>query len=148
MSRGLGVSEAEYDYELALEEELDESEALESFCPQFKSCVKVMVEMHLKTYFQGRAMYCGGPISTILLQDRKLVNMVANTSIKKGVRRAHRVMKKCCHCKPYRKGVDNQVQLVLKVLNDCAKLRIPNQFKGGMILAHLHFCVGCPGILD
>lgn len=131
---------------LDFEEELEaqESESVPSeFFDNFSEDIRELVKHYISSFFADKEMHYGGPISENVLHLPHYVNVVLNTDICDGVDRAHEMLSSYNLKTDVPEGlVPEDVRLVVSVLNQCARAKIPKAFAAGIVLMYLELCEG------
>ena len=120
----------------------------EEFLFKFPDQARPFVIKHIKNFFGGRKMYCGGPIMESLLLSEPNVRMVMNTRMANAITMMFEAMENY--------GFDDDVPedhaseeaaILLEICNrECFDRKIPKTYVGGIALLFLEFCKGikCP----
>jgi hypothetical protein len=146
------------DEEVDLDEELDEEDddpELSLVEPEEEVPTPIQVckasitkaKSAIDKFFADKMMHCGGRIPKKLLHDPTTISMVINTSIKKGVRLAYRLLEHTITVEEAmlaKKTGDStkDIKLVNETLQLLASSRVPQQFAGGMLVMYIELVEG------
>ena len=100
---------------------------------------------HMVRFFANKEMHCGGKICQKQLLSSRHISIVALTGLEGGVEYAYQLMEDAGLFTVSKKdlnGIAPDVALVIRVLNDCARMGVPKEFSTGMMLLYLKFCEG------
>jgi hypothetical protein len=138
-------SEDDIDEELLEDELLEELEVAEEvYVSAFVEDIQVLAKEYINRFFKTQEMYCGGPVPERFLLTEENISLVINTSLEHGVRRAYQIIENDGHYsgEAVESLVPDDVKLVIKVMNACARLSIPPEFIPGIVLLYLQYCEG------
>lgn len=125
----------------AQEEDYADCEISEIYPEGFVEDAKKLARQYIGVYFEGKQMYCGGPIPKKVLDSPKYSTLVVNTDIIDGVEKTYNLIE-CEEPDAENGSITKEMQFVIAMLQECAKLKIPKCFAGGLLLMHLQLCEG------
>lgn len=102
-----------------------------------------LAKTYLTMFFKNRLDDNGCEIEIEELHTKRNISLVLNLSICDGMPLIYEALdsKKAG---PKRKGkISEDVEFVIKMLNECAKLSMPKPFAAGLIAVYLETCKGC-----
>ena len=102
----------------------------EQIAEEFLANAKSLAIKHLTEYFKDKNLHAGGTVSPQLFSTSRRISMVLNYTICAGVDHAYEAI-----------GMHNR-ELVISVLNEISKARVPKEFAGGLLCLHLEFVEG------
>lgn len=135
------IDEEVFEDEL-LEEELEVVEDV--YAGVFVEDIQVLAKEYINRFFVTQEMYCGGKIPDRFLFTEENISLVMNTNLEDGVRQAYKIIENDGHYSSdaVESLVPDDVKLVIRVMNTCAKLSIPPEFIPGIVLLYLQYCEG------
>ena len=140
--RGKSTNDYEEEY---LEDEL-QIEVSDEFYSCYLENIKKLVIAYIDFFFQDKEQYGGGPIPQRRLHDPRYMNQILTLEISAAVKKAYRAMRNCpwIDSKPTTSNclVPDDVRLLISVLADLKRNRVPEQFAPGMTLMYLEICEG------
>lgn len=96
----------------------------------------------LKMFFKDRVDECGCEIEVEDLLTRRNISLVLNMTVCDGMPIIYDVLKTTK--KEKRKGkLPEDVEMVIKLLNEVAKMSAPKNFAAGLIAVYVEVCKGC-----
>lgn len=96
-------------------------------------------EAALLNFFEDKEWYCGGKIPKSELINCRTISTVCNTDIVSAVTMVYPLLDgdECTDDK-----IPSDVQLVIELIMECARKKIPRCFVGGIIVVYLELCEG------
>jgi len=105
-----------------------------------------LAEDYIRIFFTTQNLVSGGSIPKSLLKNPSYPPLVLNTEISDGINLAWEIMGQPTEKQRHRVeivgGVYSNSLVILRVIKDCTKLRIPKSFIGGILLIYLELCKG------
>ena len=103
---------------------------------------KDLARQYIKLFFKNKVDEHGFEIDTDdLLTDRN-ISLVLNLNICEGMSIIYDALK--CNTEQKRKGkIPEDVEIALKLLNECSKMSMPKPFAAGLIAIYVEVCKGC-----
>ena len=124
--------------------QLEQAVADDDFIKSFPNHAKSLAVKHIRQFFEGRRMHCGGPIPEKQLLTEGNIDMVVGTRMADAIDIIYDILES--------NGMDGDATLdeeseeaaiLLEVCNkECFGRRIPKIFVGGIALLYLDFCRG------
>jgi len=141
MSANMMIDESEWDVDDLMDQE-QQPDIPEEFYAHFQNCAVILAQHWLDVFFAGREWcYDGGYVPKALLHSPEIVSMVLNTPQITGIDAAHQLLDQCEEWTVFPE-VTNHMAYILELIHRCSDLRVPPCFRGGLLLAVLHFCRG------
>lgn len=109
------------------------------------SQIKKLAVDNIKTYFISKKLYSGGGIPNLIFKDDKTIKRIITTDLETACIIAHNTIGFSEEEKNQVErhgGIYNSTDKILKIIEECAKLKIPQEFIPGIILLHLELCDG------
>lgn len=134
-----------YDDENELE--LESGNSLKNDCILTRKDFEDLASYYIRTFFRNKVDEYGAEIDPEELLTERNISLVLNMSICDGMPAIYKALKTKKDAN--RKGkIPDDVQLVLKLLNDCSKLSIPKTAATGLISVYVEVCKGCTVNVD
>jgi hypothetical protein len=129
------------------EEDLDDEYCAfteEEFLKYFSKDVEEYISDVVVKFFKNKEMHCGGPVPIKMLLNENYIKMIREQDISNSVVKAYGLIKNSqkINCEFNENYVSDDIQLVVSILDDCAKAHIPKCFAGGIMLIYLEYCKG------
>ena len=103
---------------------------------------KDLARQYIKLFFKNKVDEHGFEIDTDDLLTERNISLVLNLDICEGMPIIYEAMQ--CKKEIKRKGkISEDVELVLKLLNECSKMSMPKSFAAGLIVIYVEVCKGC-----
>ena len=99
-------------------------------------------EGYLRRFFEGKSMYCGGPISKNHLLCKKHVEMVLRIELSDCLDIFHYSLDENMDSDRQWKSILNRVELFKELEANSAAQQIPKHHFGGLLLVYLILCKG------
>ena len=122
-------------------EEIEEIEGLdysgeyvEDKIEALKSCISL--------FFSGREMHCGGPVPSNRLLSNHNISLLTTTSLEDAVARSYIAIEDFGLFEGQEDAYGKDISLVISILDQCSKFKVPKENAGGMLLLYLEFCEG------
>jgi hypothetical protein len=97
---------------------------------------------YIKLFFKNKVDECGCEIDTEELLTQRNVSLVLNLDVCEGMPLIYEAMK--CQKDQKRKGkLPEDVELILKLLNECSRMSMPKPFAAGLCAIYIEVCKGC-----
>ena len=141
MSANMMIDESEWDVDDLFEQE--QPDIPEEFYAHFQNCAVLLAQHWLDVFFAGRE-WCviGGPVPKVMLHSPQIVSLLLNTTQIDGIDLTHDLLGKHCDEWIDSPEVTNHMVYLLGLIQRFSDLRVPPCFRGGLLLAVLHFCRG------
>ena len=140
----LEVSEEEGIPDVIEDEDSGQLTISNDFFNVFDRSAAEIAKIHIRNFFSGKEMYCGGEIPIHCLLSPEKITMTLNTSVSEAVTQAHELLANHPH---YANSVEDEdgeypdVKLIASVIDDLRR-KVPKPFQGGCLLMYLAYCKG------
>jgi hypothetical protein len=118
---------------------------LAAICAEnFLPTMTALAKEHMRRFFHGRDMHCGGKIQEHQLLTDRNVSLVMNTDVELGTQAAYRAMAEADYEVSDEEDsfVGDEVKLVIRIHHHCKRLGIPKENRAGITLLYLELCQG------
>jgi len=127
-------------------EEDDSGPVKSVYVGSFLEDVKSIAREYMQRFFNGRQMHCGGKIQDRVLWSERNISLVLNTNIEQGVQIAYAAMEEAEYLPTLQVASDSfvadDIKFIIRILKQCAKMKIPKEFAAGIMLLFLEYCEG------
>ena len=116
----------------------------ENFLSSFTGDLSQFVSECIFNFFRDKEMYYGGPIPPKMMLADNYIKLVASSNTCNDIDRAYFLLSKTgINTEVENENlVSDDVRLILQILDQCVKTRVPKCFRGGIILMYLELCEG------
>lgn len=127
--------------------ELESGSLIKNDCILTRRDFEDLASHYIRTFFRTKVDEYGAEIDPEELLTERNIALVLNMSICDGMPAIYKALKTKKDAN--RKGkIPDDVQLVLKLLNECSKLCIPKTAATGLISVYVEVCKGCTVDVD
>jgi len=115
------------------------------FDPEEEIRLNRQIRENISKFFAKKRYFCGGTVPETLLYSKESVELVLSTPFNQGLYYCQEVLIKQLPVPENTTvmGVDWDVHLVLRLINDAIDCVIPVEQQAGMMMLYFKFCRGC-----
>jgi hypothetical protein len=102
-----------------------------------------LAKHYIRQFFKNKVDEHGFEIDVEDLLTERNISLVLNLGICKGMPIIYNAMKSKREIQKRKGKIPEDVQLVLKLLNECSRMLMPKLFAAGLIAIYVEVCKGC-----
>jgi hypothetical protein len=104
--------------------------------------VSILDQMYrgIKEFFSDKSWYCGGPVPESTLYSLRSFRLVRNLPLEKALDIGFKGIKKAKLSCPAKYSKNSDTELSMKLLRECGRRNIPQEYIGGLFILYLELC--------